>query len=174
MRRSLRRTVPPLVFLLLAFVAVAASRQPAETTTTIILVRHAEKAAVPADDPPLTAEGETRALALVEVVRSAGVSAIYSTRWKRTQGTAAPVATQLGIPVTTFDGPATAYAAELLGKHRGKVVLVVGHSNTLPGIIRALGIPSVPPIEDPEYSNLFIVSVPDAGAARYIRAEFGG
>ena len=161
-------------FILVALALSIAAVQPvAETTTTVILVRHAEKAAAPVDDPPLTAEGEARAGALVEVLRGAGVAAIYSTRTKRTQSTAAPAATALGIPVTTFDGPAAAYAAEILGKNRGKVVLVVGHSNTVPGIARALGVANVPDIMDPEYSNLFIVSVPETGAPRFIRAQFG-
>jgi hypothetical protein len=75
--------------------------------------------------------------------------------------------------VTTFDGTAAAYAAEIVGKNRGKVVLVVGHSNTIPTIARALGVSNVPDITDPEHSNLFIVSVPESGAPRFIRARFG-
>ena len=164
---------------LFLIVSIVAARHRAETTTTIILVRHAEKAAAPADDPPLTAEGEARAAALVRAVRGAGIGVIYSTPFKRTQGTAAPVASSLGIPVTSFHPSAGArsygelYAAEILAKHRGKVVLVVGHSNTLPGIATALGARDVPPIPESDYTNLFIVSVPETGEVRIIRAEFG-
>lgn len=170
MPRSLRH---PALLLLALVLGLAADRGWAQAPTTIILVRHAEKAAAPADDPPLTAEGEARAADLVSALSSAGISAIYSTRTKRTQSTAAPIALELKVPVTTFDAAAPAYVAEILGKHRGKVVLVVGHSNTIPAIMRALGIADAPPIADPDYSNLFIVSVPANGAPTYIRAEFG-
>lgn len=170
------------VLLFLAFifaVGTAAIAQQTTGTTTFILVRHAEKAAEPANDPPLTPVGEARAAALVDAVRSAGIQAIYSTAWKRTQQTAAPTAQKLGIPVTTFDvapgaqGYGEMYAAELLAKNRGKVVLVVGHSNTVPAILRGLGITEVAAIPDAEYDNLFIVTVPETGPARVVRAKFG-
>lgn len=178
-----RRRVHDLgVLLLFAFtvvIATAGMAHQAAADTTIILVRHAEKAAQPANDPPLTAAGEARAAALVDALQSAGVQAIYSTAWKRTQQTAAPVSRALGIPVTTFDVMPGAqrygemYVAELLAKQRGKVVLVVGHSNTVPAILRALGVAEVPAIADPEYDNLFIVTVPDSGTARVVRAKYG-
>ena len=170
------------VLFLLAFlvtIGTAAVARQAATSTTIILVRHAEKAAEPADDPPLTAAGEARAAALVDALGAAGVQAIYSTKWKRTQQTALPISQKLGVPVTTFDatpgaqGYGEIYAAELLAKHRGKVVLVVGHSNTVPAILKGLRVANAPAITDPEYDNLFIVTVPDTGMARMVRAKFG-
>ena len=177
-----RRSFIARVLLLLALVltaGTAATHPWAETSTTVILVRHAEKAAEPKDDPPLTPVGEARAAALVEALRTAGVSAIYSTPWKRTQQTARPLAEKLGIPVTTFDAPAASqgygetYAAEVLGKNRGRVVLVVGHSNTVPSILRGLGVTEVAAIADAEYDNLFIVTVPETGPVRVVRAKFG-
>ncbi len=169
------------VLFLLAFIfavgTAAMARQAA--TTTIIVVRHGEKATEPANDPPLSPLGETRALALVDAVRSAGVQVIYSTPWKRTQQTAAPTSQRLGIPVTTFDvtpgaqGYGELWAAELLSKHRGKVVLVVGHSNTVPPILRGLGVVDAAAISDSEYDNLYIVTVPETGAPRLVRAKFG-
>lgn len=177
-----RRSFIARMVLLLALVLVAgtiAARPWAETSTTVILVRHAEKAAEPKADPPLTPVGEARAAALVEALRTAGISTIYSTPWKRTQQTARPISEKLGIPVTTFDAPAgaqgygEAYAAEILGKNRGRVVLVVGHSNTVPGILRGLGVTDVAPIADMEYDNLYIVTVPQTGPVRAVRAKFG-
>ena len=179
----LRRRFPAvhvLLFLaLILTVGTAASHRWVETSTTVILVRHAEKAAEPKDDPPLTVVGEARAAALVEVVRTAGITAVYSTPWKRTQFTARPTAEKLGIPVTTFDvkpgekSYGELYAAELLSKHRGRVVLVVGHSNTVPAILKGLGIADAPVIQDPEYDNLFVVTVPETGPSRVVRAKFG-
>src|SRR5688572_14937113 len=80
----------------LAQVAVA-KETPRAAATTVLLVRHAEKAAQPADDPPLTAEGEARAQALVQVARDAGVTAIVTTQFQRTRLTGAPLAQALGI-----------------------------------------------------------------------------
>ena len=169
-----------LLFLVLILtVGTAAVSRWVETSTTVILVRHAEKAPEAKDDPPLDSAGEARAAALVEAVRSAGITAIYSTPWKRTQQTAAPVAAKLGIPVTTFDvrpgerSYGEMYAAEILAKQRGRVVLIVGHSNTVPAILRGLGVPEVAAIRDSEYDNLFIVTVPEAGPVRVVRAKFG-
>jgi broad specificity phosphatase PhoE len=179
----LRRTflVRTASLLALPLIALAASpaRPVAETSTTIILVRHGEKTAEPKEDPTLTPAGEARAMALADVVRGAGISAIYSTKWKRTQLTARPVSELLKVPITTFDPPSgqgehgQVYAAELLAKQRGKVVLVVGHSNTLPAILRGLGIADAPVIPDAEHDNLFIVTIPEAGPARVVRARYG-
>lgn len=179
----LRRRFPAvhalLLLVLFLMAGTAASHRWMETTTTIILVRHAEKAAEPREDPPLTAVGEARAAALVEALGNAGITAVYSTPWKRTQQTARPIAERLGVPVTTFDvtpgekSYGELYAAELLAKHRGRVVLVVGHSNTVPGILRGLGVADVRDIADMEYDNLFVVTVPETGPVRIVRARFG-
>jgi broad specificity phosphatase PhoE len=158
---------------------IADAQRPASGPTTIILVRHGEKAAEPANDPPLSPAGEARALALVDAVRSAGITAIYSTPWKRTQSTVAPIAAKLGIPVTTFDvrpgekSYGELYAAELLAKHRGGTVLVAGHSNTVPGILTGLGITDAPTITDAEYDHLFVVTIPESGPPRVVRARYG-
>jgi broad specificity phosphatase PhoE len=168
-----------LLLALILTVGTAAASRLAETSTTIVLVRHGEKALEPADDPPLNPAGEARAAALVEVLRSAGITAIYSTPWKRTQQTARPIAEKLGIPVTTFDvrpgerGYGEMYAAELLAKQRGRVVLVVGHSNTVPSILRGLGVTDAAAIADTEYDNLFVVTLPETGPVRVLRARFG-
>lgn len=179
LRRSFLVRTASLLALPLIALAASPARPVAETSTTIILVRHGEKTAEPKEDPTLTPAGEARALALADVVRGAGISAIYSTKWKRTQLTARPVSERLKVPITTFDAtPAQGdygqvYAAELLAKQRGTVVLVVGHSNTVPSILRGLGIADAPVIPDTEHDNLFIVTIPEAGPARVVRARYG-
>jgi broad specificity phosphatase PhoE len=173
----LRRTflLRAAALLALPAIAIAATppRQATESTTTIILARHGEKAAEPRDDPALSPEGEARALALAEAVRGAGIGAIYSTQWKRTQGTARPTSEAIKVPITTFDGSPAAYATELLAKHRGTVVLVVGHSNTVPAILRGLGVADAAAIADSEYDNLYVVTIPAGGGARVVRAKYG-
>ncbi len=45
----------------------------------------------------------------------------------------------------------------ILKEHAGDTVLVVGHSDTVPEIIDALGAGKVPEIADIEFDNLYIV-----------------
>ena len=179
LRRTFVLRAASLLALPLIVLAASPAQPAAETTTTIILARHGEKALEPKEDPMLSPAGEARALALADAVRDAGIAAIYSTAWKRTQSTARPVAERLKLPITTFDAPpgdrdyGKTWATELLAKNRGKVVLVVGHSNTVPTILRGLGIADAPAITDAEYDNLFIVTVPETGPARVVRTKYG-
>ncbi len=173
------RAALSLAILLLLLLGVPARGWSQERPTTVIVVRHAERAAVEGRDPPLSEAGEQRARALVEAVGDAGVKAIYATQFQRTQQTARPLAEHLGVPLTIFEatGDARAHAAalarEVLSKHAGEVVVVVGHSNTVPAIVQALGGTEVPEIPDSEYHNLFVVVIPATGPPSTIRARYG-
>ena len=57
--------------------------------------------------------------------------------------------------------------------HAGGVVLVVGHSNTIPAIVTALGAPQPPPICDSEYDDLYVVTLAPNAPAHVIRARYG-
>ena len=147
-------------------------------TTTVVVVRHAEKAAEPANDPPLTAAGQARAEALVDAVRGMPVRAVVSTNFARTRSTAAPLAERLALTPELVDARspdhARQVAAGVLARHRGETVVVVGHSNTVPDIVAALGAPKPAPICDAEYDNLFVVRVPANGAAATVeRRRYG-
>ena len=145
--------------------------------TVVILVRHAEKAAQPPQDPPLTEAGSHRAQALVAIARDAGVTAIITTQYERTKKTAEPTATALHItPEVVAAGPAAEHAkavADQVLTHRGGSVLVVGHSNTIPAIVGALGAPRLRDLCDSEYDQLFVVVLGDTGPPRLIRSRYG-
>jgi broad specificity phosphatase PhoE len=145
--------------------------------TVVLLVRHAEKAAQPAQDPPLTEEGSARARALVAVARDAGVGAIISTQYLRTKHTVQPTAEALSIATEVVNaGPMPQHAkavADQVMKHAGKTVLVVGHSNTIPAIVGALGAPRPKDLCDSEYDQLFVVVIGDAGPPRLVRSRYG-
>ena len=148
------------LFLLCVFFAVAqASAQSA--TTVVILVRHAEKAAAPAADPPLTEAGVARARALATALADANVRAVITTELIRTRETARPLADALGLPLETVHtgvlGVHAKAVADAVRAHAGQTVLVVGHSNTIPSIIAALGGPKFGDICDTQYSNLFVL-----------------
>jgi len=171
---------PPIALLLLALVAASAGCLPRlATAQTVVLVRHAEKAPAPKDDPPLSAAGQARARALAEALRDAGVTAVVTTQLARTRQTAAPLATALGLtPEVVRAGGATgehasAVAAAVRRQPAGSVVLVVGHSNTVPAIIGALGGPRLPQICDAEYANLYVMALDARGGARLVRSKYG-
>ena len=160
-----------LVFPFLLAQPLAAQQQ--RGPTTVILVRHAEKAAMPASDPPLTKQGQRRARALAELARDGGVTAIITTPYVRTRSTAAPAAEELHLTLETVNPSAAETAKRILAEHAGEVVLVVGHSNTVPAIVAALGASEPPSICDSEYDGLYVVTVPASGAAHVIRARYG-
>lgn len=147
----------------------------AQGTTTVIVVRHAEKAAEPAPDPVLTALGSARAETLAELLRDAGVQATMSTEFQRTKLTAAPLAAKIGLPTETVETkvPVKALADTIMARHRGHTVLVVGHSNTVPEIVAALGAPKPAAICDAGYDNAFIVTIPASGPASVTRLHYG-
>jgi broad specificity phosphatase PhoE len=130
---------------------------------SIFLVRHAERAdtagggaPMMAADPSLSDAGRQRAESLATLLKDAGITAIYATEFKRTQETAAPLAKALGLAVTTVPTKDTAGLIQKLKGATGNV-LVVGHSTTVPEIVKALGVTSPVKIDDNEYDNLLIV-----------------
>jgi broad specificity phosphatase PhoE len=152
--------------------------QQTATTTTVVIVRHAEKVD-DSTDPALSDSGVRRADALATALADAGVQAVYTTQYRRTRDTAAPLASLLGLhPVVIASSGAgtAAHAAEIAAAIRerdtGGTVLVVGHSNTVPAIIQALGGPDIGHMDDDAYANLFIVVISEQGA-RLIRATYG-
>ena len=164
------------LLILLLFVAVPALAQ--QPTTTVILVRHAEKGDAPANDPALTQTGAARARVLMTIARDAGVTAVITTQFLRTRETARPAAEALGITpeVARASGSAAQHAqdvARMVQAHAGGMVLVVGHSNTIPAIVTALGAPQPPPICDSEYDDLYIVTLAPNAPAHVIRARYG-
>ncbi len=140
---------------------VAAQTTAPAAEVVVVLVRHAEKAD-DSRDPSLSAAGEARAAALGAMLRDAGLSRVWSTPFLRTRGTAAPVAARAGLPVESYDaGDLRAFATRLLatpGRH-----LVVGHSNTTPGLVKALGGDPQGTIADDDYDRLYVVSAGPAG-----------
>jgi broad specificity phosphatase PhoE len=165
------------LFILLAVGLAACSRAP-QGATTVIVVRHAEKASE-ADDSPLTEAGTQRAQALVRVAEDAGVSAVYSSQFRRNLDTARPLAERLGVAVTqspvNLPSPGDygkTLARDILDKHAGRAVVVIGHGNTIAATVEGLtGRPAR--IDAVEYHDLFVVTVPPSGPAALVKAQYG-
>lgn len=181
---SFRRSIAALALALVPSLSAAQQHQHGEAdhakmehpVTLVVIVRHAEKAAQPADDPLLTATGSERAQALAAALKDADVAAVLHTPTTRTRDTALPVARQFGItPEVLPQGPATQHAAavaEAVRKHPGKTVVVVGHSNTILRYVEALGGPKGADLCDHEYDGLYTL-VMAHGETRLVRGRYG-
>jgi len=182
-----RRALVPLLAAVLPFLISSSAALPAADRTAaeagpprlVILVRHAEKAAEPPKDPPLTRAGEQRAQDLALALKDAGVTAIVTSDARRTRATAEPLArareltpTVVAVGSGGLADHVAAVAAEVR-RHAGGVVVVVGHSDTIPAVIAALGGPRLPDIHHTEFGHLFML-VPEAGGgARLVQAAYG-
>lgn len=145
-----------------------------ELQTTFIVVRHAEKATDNPDDPALDERGQARARSLAEALANVPLTAVYATPTLRTRQTAAPVAADKALEVRDYD-PALA-ASELATmlhiRHAGDTVLLVGHSNTVPGIVTALCACPVDPLTEADYGDLYQVRIDAGGEATLERSRF--
>ena len=145
-----------LALFLLVFVSVSNARaQP-----VVVIVRHAEKAANGGNDPDLSAAGRARAEALARILKDSGITAIFSTEFKRTRETAVPTATSIHVTPTVVAAKDTAALVRKLHQLNGNAV-VAGHGDTIPDIVKALGINSSINIPDADYSELLIVILGD-------------
>jgi 2,3-bisphosphoglycerate-dependent phosphoglycerate mutase len=147
---------------------------------TILLVRHAEKATDSNEAAvPLSEAGAARAARLAEVLKSAGVTAVYATDTVRARKTAEPLAKAAALEVRIYapkgsDGkPAPGILVERLKKEEPKgIVLVVGHSNTVPEILAALGYTARVEIPSSQYDDLFVVTPRAEGPPSVVRLKY--
>ena len=135
----------------------------------VVFVRHADPAAG-GSDPGLSTAGQHRAAALAKMLKDGGIKAIFTSELRRTQETAAPLASLLSItPAVIADDPAA--AADQI--RAAKRVLVVGHTNTVPPMIKALGGPANVVIGATEFDRLFVMAVQANGAESLLAMRYG-
>jgi phosphohistidine phosphatase SixA len=152
--------------------------------TTVFLVRHAERADAPREDPPLLETGTARAQLLARILGKSGIKAIYTSQYLRTKATAEPLAKQLGIASvaislkTTVANPrqvspeSIQEIVEKIYQRPGENALVIGHSNSVPDVIKALGGDVVPTVDEKEFDDLFVVTVYAKGKARVTHLKY--
>ncbi len=154
--------------LILVFLSPALFGQELQTTTFYI-VRHADRDGV---NDALTEAGKKRAEELAALMKILRVNAIYSTDTQRTQSTAKPTADALGLSIDSYDELSSTWFDDLKSNHQGKVVLIVGHSNTSGMIANGLGGEGDFTLGEDEYDNLFIVNVSENGT-HAMRIRYG-
>jgi phosphohistidine phosphatase SixA len=95
------------------------------------------------------------------MLRSAGLTHVFTSELRRAIDTARPTADALGLAAKALPGTpgkdVQALAATLSALKPHDRALVVGHSNTVPELLRALKVTAPVTIADTEYDNLFIV-----------------
>lgn len=136
----------------------------------IYLVRHAEKESG-GKDPELTAQGQARAQNIAAILHKTGIANIFSSQYKRTMQTAHAVAQRTGVPVQAYDPAAPKHLVERVKSLDG-VVLVVGHSNTLPELVRLFGGAPGADIADNEYARLYqLIAGPNGATTTVLLAS---
>ena len=158
----------------LVLLSACATHPRAPEGTTFIVVRHAEKVDA-SRDPDLSPAGHDRAKALAAHLDGRDLVAIYATEFKRTGQTVAPTAAAHRLPLTAYSStqPAAEFALALKSKHPRGVVLIAGHSNTVPGIVAALCDCETAPMADHEYDRLSRIQVEASGRARLDITRYG-
>lgn len=126
---------------------------------TIILLRHAEKMA-DVKDPPLTEHGHQRANCMAgwleKQVFSKDIKVIYSSNYRRTLETAAPLATHMGVSIRLYDPrKLQGLAAEITAA--GNSTVVVGHSNTTPVLAGILSGHEIAQMKETDYNSFWQV-----------------
>jgi phosphohistidine phosphatase SixA len=189
-----RRFLFPVVLLTMALFAAlliepgaagnAQSTEDGFKPTTVILVRHAERADAPREDPPLNEAGLARSQKLATLLAGAGVKAIYASQFARTRQTAEPLAKQLGLTITPItlqskqsnprevSEQSIRQIVDKIMERAGETALVIGHSNSVPDVIRMLGGDLVPTIDERKFDDLFVVTVYARGKAKVVQLKY--
>jgi broad specificity phosphatase PhoE len=146
----------------------------------VLVVRHAERAREgPEADIPLSKTGAEHAAHLAEMLKAVGVTAVYATDTTRARQTGEPLAQMMKLAIKTYDArdekgnmTAAPLAARLKADEKDGVVLVVGHSNTVPDILVAYGAKEAVRIGPDDYGDLFVLVPQSSGPPTLLRLKF--
>jgi 2,3-bisphosphoglycerate-dependent phosphoglycerate mutase len=146
-----------------------------EPSTLFYILRHAEKAIVENDpDPLLSEEGFLRAERLKRMLWDSPPDVIFSSDYQRNYLTAKPLADALGIEILRYDPrDSPTLVSRIFQEHPGKKVLIIGHSNTVPGLVNILiWEDKFTDLDETEYSKLFVVKAQKNKAGEVLVLNF--
>ena len=128
--------------------------EPTTQVPTFYVSRHMRKGE--GNDPSLSAAGVAEAVRLAALLKDRGIAAIFVTPTRRSRETAAPLAEATGVPIETYDPRDNAALAKRVAAIAGSI-LIVGHSNTVPDIVAAVGGTSPGPMTEEDFGRVFAV-----------------
>ena len=162
--------------LIVSTLAILAAAPSVNAQQAVILVRHAElqgAAMASAKDMALSEAGEARAKRLAGILKNTGVGAVYVTDFARTVKTAEPLLKEINRePKVLPKGNARDLVERLRKDHRGETVLMVGHTDTLPDVLKELGYSTEVKIDAQDYSNMFVVIPKSDGPPTFLRLRY--
>ncbi|MEK7856072.1 MAG: phosphoglycerate mutase family protein [Acidobacteriota bacterium] len=156
------KTATSLLFLMFAAAGSIQQASAQSRNVTILLVRHAEKADATSQDPELSAEGKQRAERLIKRIGKFRPGAFYSTNYKRTRDTLAPLAAKRKKEVQFYDARKPQDLIDQIMKSKTKRFVVAGHSNTVPGLANLISKKELfKNLDDSEYSVIWLLRMKD-------------
>lgn len=146
---------------LITFVLVIHAQEVNKEITTYYFIRHAEKTDSKNPNPSLNMKGKLRAEKWMNVFNNVKFDLIYSTKYNRTKETALPTAENQDLDIIIYS-PGKSDYDKFLGVTKGKTVLIVGHSNTVPEFVNfVIGEDKYKTIEHHNNCNLYIIEIKD-------------
>lgn len=164
---------------LLLFIALALPLTGTTAPSGVVVVRHAEKADDGTRDPELSEAGRERARSLSRSLRHAEIAGLIATQYQRTQQTLSGLARRSGLEITTVpagSGGTDAHVADIVSRVKHSqadgLLVIAGHSNTVPAIVEALSGQPIPPLEESDYDRMFILQPAESGMT-VVTARYG-
>lgn len=140
---------------LLAVGATLAGAAPGK----VVVVRHAETVASTDPDRGLSEQGTRRMVALGGIMDAEHVTHVFTSQYPRAIHTAGPTAQVRGLAFESIDARQLSTLVDRVRVlQNDEVALIVGHSNTVPEIIAALGGAAIAPIAEDEYNRLVVLT----------------
>lgn len=159
-----------LITLFAIFLSISTSAQTKEKT--ILLVRHAEKVDS-SQDPDLSPEGKQRAQRLIKAIGGYRPGAFFSTNFKRTRDTLAPLAAKRKKEVQIYDARKPQDLIDQIMKSETKRFVVSGHSNTIPGLANLIAKKELfKNLDDSEHSVIWLIKMKDGKIRKFELLEY--
>ncbi len=156
----LRYTAFRFFSLIVALTVFVSCKSGESELTTFYLLRHAEKAVDGTEDPDLSEAGRVRAERLAVMMKGRNITRLYSTDYKRTRQTVEPLASLLGIEIRIYDHRDADAVGKMIQDCRGKVAVVVGHSNSTPRLANTIiGRDSYQDLDESEYTRMWEIVI---------------
>jgi broad specificity phosphatase PhoE len=145
----------------------------------IFALRHADRVSENVD--ALSDAGKVRAKLLGRMLAQSGIQNAYCSDARRTQDTIAPLKALPGVQLTVHEVPVVgndvnghvqAIVTALKALPADSTAAVIGHTNTIDGIIKALTNEVIAEIKPNEFDKLFVLSIP-AGSPSLTLLRYG-